>query len=437
MKRSVLLFAATVFTVEAWVATLRKPSFIVSRDFQKISESSETIPPLSESRVIMASSEQSHDFSSSETFTVLRKDVRDWVSVTSVLAASLFFFSLHGSFGAHHVEHLSRAEILLQQVRAGWHCLLVDVGVLPKDVPMNAFEAAIHKALMLAQSVRHPGHQAIPPLGPLETAFHNAASWVPHMNEPTVSKAAAQFDLSALSPQRAVNAYQQSLREHYAATTALQAFILVGLGDFGAQLIELGKDGNGNSEELTGGAVPSFPSQQMVELETAELASSSPRAVGEAQYDAVRTLRMALLGLLIGGVGTSNWLRFLEGQIPGHDSIAPVLEKATLDACVWAPLANTAYLVLTPLLEGKPVQEVQSLLEAEFAGVMKTELMTFFPYNIVSFSLVPPLLRPFTTGFISMCFSIYISVVTHSNDGNGNEHSGGGLGDEPEISPVE
>jgi hypothetical protein len=41
------------------------------------------------------------------------------------------------------------------------------------------------------------------------------------------------------------------------------------------------------------------------------------------------------------------------------------------------------------------------------------ELSTFFPYNLIAFSLIPPLLRPFTTGLLSMCFSIYISWVTH------------------------
>ena len=36
---------------------------------------------------------------------------------------------------------------------------------------------------------------------------------------------------------------------------------------------------------------------------------------------------------------------------------------------------------------------------------MKTELKTFFPYNLLSFSLVPPLVRPFTTGVVSMYIS--------------------------------
>ena len=56
----------------------------------------------------------------------------------------------------------------------------------------------------------------------------------------------------------------------------------------------------------------------------------------------------------------------------------------------------------TPLLEGESVETVCGILKERFVPVMKTELATFFPYNLVSFSLVPPLVRPFTTGFISM-----------------------------------
>ena len=75
---------------------------------------------------------------------------------------------------------------------------------------------------------------------------------------------------------------------------------------------------------------------------------------------------MALLGLLIGGLGTACWLRHLEAALPGHDSAARVLQKAALDACVWAPLANSGYLVLTPLLVCLRAEVVEESLQLEF-----------------------------------------------------------------------
>jgi hypothetical protein len=95
------------------------------------------------------------------------------------------------------------------------------------------------------------------------------------------------------------------------------------------------------------------------------------------------------------------------------DSQARVVEKALIDACVWAPIANGAYLGLTPLVEGAGLQRSGEVIQERFVEVMKTELKTFTPYNLVAFSLIPPLLRPFTTGFVSMCFGVYISYITH------------------------
>lgn len=206
-----------------------------------------------------------------------------------------------------------------------------------------------------------------------------------------------------------------SLHEHYYLTTAVQACTLVSIGDVFAQLIEL------RAAQKKEGA-----SQLALE-----------------DYDPTRTVRMGCLGLFIGGLGTAAWLRQLERALPMRDAhqysafsnlpvwaYAPVLRtvgidqatladtyvvvvKAFLDACFWAPIANSAYLVLTPLSEGKSVEEVRGMLRERFVPVMKTELKTFFPYNLLSFSLVPPLVRPFTTGVVSMCFAVYISYMTH------------------------
>jgi len=260
-----------------------------------------------------------------------------------------------------------------------------------------------------------------------------------------------------------VDTYQRALEEHYALTTAIQAFVLVGAGDLVAQVMEISAHPHGDSEEApaatleaslsevsasgvgaleASAALPaidpvahplkaSFKGEDdecmcqpgsedvcFVECSRESLAvtyADKPAAPAQQRpaYDPMRTLRMGVLGLVIGGIGTSNWLQFLEGKIPGHDSVANVLEKAVLDACLWAPLANTGYLVATPLLEGKEAAEVSEMVKERFVPVMKTELLTFFPYNLVSFSCIPPLIRPFSTGFVSLCFGVYLSWVTH------------------------
>jgi hypothetical protein len=217
-----------------------------------------------------------------------------------------------------------------------------------------------------------------------------------------------------------VSAYITALNDHYYPTTCLQALALVSLGDVLAQGLE----------------------QQQ--------ASSGDDTGTPFSLDWQRTLRMGALGTVIGGLGTATWLRYLEDSLPvieahsaasftdlplwlyepilrafelsgpehsiGLDSVANsmlIVIKATLDACVWAPIANTLYLALTPLTEGKDLATAAESLSENFLPVMRSELKTFFPYNLVAFALIPPLVRPFTTGVLSMAFSTYISWVTH------------------------
>jgi Mpv17 / PMP22 family len=211
--------------------------------------------------------------------------------------------------------------------------------------------------------------------------------------------------------------YITALHNHYYPTTCLQALGLVSLGDVMAQCLET-SSGDGNGAPIS--------------------------------LDWRRTLRMGTLGVIIGGLGTATWLRYLEDQLPvieshaaasfvdlplwlyepvlrafelsgpehsvGLDTVADsllVVVKATLDVCVWAPIANTLYLALTPLSEGRGLASAAESISDNFIPVMKSELKTFFPYNLVAFALIPPLVRPFTTGVLSMAFSTYISWVTH------------------------
>eukprot|EP00966_Prymnesium_polylepis_P249994 5778999-Prymnesium_polylepis.1 len=138
-----------------------------------------------------------------------------------------------------------------------------------------------------------------------------------------------------------------------------------------------------------------------------------------------------MLGVVIGGLGDAMWLRYLEepglfepilrafdlfgaghGVALDADSLLVVI-KTALDAFVWAPIANSLYLVLTPLSEGMDLTSVIDTLGENFLPVMQSEWSVFLPYNLLAFAFLPPFIRPFTTGFVSMLFSTYLSWITH------------------------
>jgi protein Mpv17 len=188
--------------------------------------------------------------------------------------------------------------------------------------------------------------------------------------------------------------YQNALSTHYYETTCLQAGVLGSIGDVLAQALE-----------------------RPAATETKKACS----------LDWQRTLRTGMLGVVIGGLGDAMWLRYLEEPglfepilraFDGHgvtldaDSLLVVI-KTTLDAFVWAPIANSLYLVLTPLSEGTDLAGIVHSLDDNFLPVMQSEWSVFLPYNLVAFAFLPPFIRPFTTGLVSMFFSTYLSWITH------------------------
>jgi hypothetical protein len=189
------------------------------------------------------------------------------------------------------------------------------------------------------------------------------------------------------------SSYLNALNDHYLPTTCLQAGVLGSIGDVLAQAIDRN-----------------------------ETASS---------LDWQRACRTGTLGVVIGGIGDAMWLRYLEepglfepiirtfdrfGADHGvalDPDVFLVVIKTTLDAFVWAPIANSLYLVLTPLSEGVDLTSVVDSLVENFLPVMQSEWSVFLPYNLLAFALFPPFIRPFTTGFVSMLFSTYLSWITH------------------------
>jgi len=199
-----------------------------------------------------------------------------------------------------------------------------------------------------------------------------------------------------------LTAYHVAMEQHYLLTCGIQSFSLMAVGDVVAQTVEMRA-----SRESASDPVRCVDSKCYL----VEESDHCPVA-----YDPVRTLRLACLGGLINGLGASTWLRALEHALPGgaHPTMGVVSEKAALDACLWAPVSNAGYLLLAPLLEGKPLEDAAPVAKDKFASVMRVEWLTFLPYNLIAFSVIPPMARPVGTGLMAMGFGVYMSFVTHA-----------------------
>ena len=82
------------------------------------------------------------------------------------------------------------------------------------------------------------------------------------------------------------------------------------------------------------------------------------------------------------------------------------MRKAATDYSVWAPFANTCYLLGVPLLTGHDVAAALQTLQAGFASVMLLELSIFAPYNIFAFRNISLNYRPAVSAALAFLFTV-------------------------------
>ena len=107
----------------------------------------------------------------------------------------------------------------------------------------------------------------------------------------------------------------------------------------------------------------------------------------------------------------ASWTRWLDQKVGhrhrGRDAVA----KAAIDFFLWAPLCNSTYLLICPLVRGETLAAAWGLLRERFLAVMALEAMCFMPYNLLAFSVIPLCLRPLGQSCVAAIFAIGLSVL--------------------------
>jgi len=138
--------------------------------------------------------------------------------------------------------------------------------------------------------------------------------------------------------------------------------------------------------------------------------------------DVAHCAAMGTMGIVFSGLIGASWLRHLEGRLGGGRSAGDVFKKASCDFFCYAPCANSAYLFFVPLLTllysqpadldlGAATSVALGVLQSGFLAAMAFELNIFAPYNLLSFRLIPPNLRPQTTATACAVYTIALSTL--------------------------
>jgi len=139
---------------------------------------------------------------------------------------------------------------------------------------------------------------------------------------------------------------------------------------------------------------------------------------GDADFSHVAA--MGTVGLVFSGFVGASWLASLERRLGSGTDHKDIVTKAAADYILYAPVANSVYLFLVPLLSAVFAHHAQVDLGAlalhsantwkeGFGSAMQLEAELFVPYNLLAFRLVPPALRPQTQACMCTAFTFGMS----------------------------
>ena len=140
----------------------------------------------------------------------------------------------------------------------------------------------------------------------------------------------------------------------------------------------------------------------------------SSRGKQQSHAPVMTALSMGLLGSAVSGAGGGAWSRFLEkrlGRSVGKGRAGDVARSAALSFCLWAPLANSLYLLGLPMLQGESCSSAWECLCSRFTHVMLLELCLFVPYSALAFRIIPLELRPLASSLVGAIFTIGLSMM--------------------------
>ncbi|XP_012221087.1 protein Mpv17 [Linepithema humile] len=166
--------------------------------------------------------------------------------------------------------------------------------------------------------------------------------------------------------------YQRVLRKYPIGTQAVQAGILMGLGDQIAQ--------------------------NFIENRSKTI-------------DFVRTMKFAGIGFFISGPATRTWYGILDKYI-GSKGYSVAIKKVACDQLLYAPTFIAVLLVVIGICQGKDIEGLKIKMINEYNDILTNNYKLWPMVQLVNFSLVPLHYQTLVVQSIALFWNSYISYRT-------------------------
>lgn len=165
--------------------------------------------------------------------------------------------------------------------------------------------------------------------------------------------------------------YQKALKRYPVATQAVQAGILMGLGD------QIAQNFIDNSEII----------------------------------DYVRTMKFAGIGLFISGPATRTWYGILDKYI-GSKGYSIAMKKVACDQLLFAPTFIAVLLVTIGICQGKDIEKLKVKMRNEYSDILVTNYKVWPMVQLVNFSFIPLHYQALVVQSVALLWNSYISYRT-------------------------
>ncbi|EZA47821.1 hypothetical protein DMN91_011608 [Ooceraea biroi] len=169
--------------------------------------------------------------------------------------------------------------------------------------------------------------------------------------------------------------YQRALIKYPVRTQAVQAGILMGLGDQIAQ--------------------------NFIENESKTI-------------DFVRTMQFTGIGFFITGPATRIWYGILDKHI-GSKGSSIVIKKVLCDQLFFAPTFVAVLLTTIGICQGKDMERLKLKLKNEYGDILKNNYKLWPMVQLINFSLVPLNYQTLVVQSVALLWNSYVSYRTNSD----------------------
>ena len=128
-------------------------------------------------------------------------------------------------------------------------------------------------------------------------------------------------------------------------------------------------------------------------------------------HDGRRTLRMCIMGIIIGPI-QRTWFLTLERFIPPTSKIQ-IVKKLIVDQAIYGPFIIFFFYTLSGTLAGKELLEIKLLLQERYVKTIFTAYKVWPFVQAVNFSLVPLQHRANFVQLVSLCWNMYLSWMSN------------------------